>query len=259
MEEGLGREDENGAALGLIERHEQCGHGELHRFAEADLVGKDETRPAESVTLQREAGEVFLMGPESLVPAIDRRLDRGSGGSLLDVDHFFPVGGLNHATRDDALHVLHDEGAARKIDGSGIVPKCVKFIGDPRDRLGAVVFPKQFVVQLPRGFAFVDAAKENRGGAVGAANEASFPVDQPESLVREHTDNEFAAGERFIERTVARNRAGRSFLRLARAPAPTECGLRSRSGREVLGIAVGVADDPNWACDARERLACDLE
>ena len=149
LEQGLGREDEDGPAVGFVQGHEECGHGQLHRFAEADLIGEHEAGTPEAVAFQREAGEVFLVGPEALVPAVDGGFDGGSCGGLFDIDCLLPIGGLDDAPRNDPLHILRDERAAGEIDRAGVIPERVKLFRDPGDRLGAVVFPEQFVVQLP--------------------------------------------------------------------------------------------------------------
>src|SRR5581483_7872274 len=73
-EERFRREDEHRAAA--PERHQLGGQRELDGLAQADLVGQDEARALAAVGGERLLDEILLVGPEPVLLAVDRQLDR---------------------------------------------------------------------------------------------------------------------------------------------------------------------------------------
>ena len=85
--------------------------------------------------------------------------------------------GFHHLAVDDPLHIVLDERAVGQGAGAVIVPEGVELLLHPGDRVWLVAFPEQLVVELPSASAFVDAAEEGGGWAIGVADHARLAVD----------------------------------------------------------------------------------
>ena len=203
LKQGLGGEHQDRTSLGILKRHQQGSHCQLDGFAQAHLIGQHQASTAKAMALQGQAGEVLLMGPETLLAPVDRCFHRGGGGGF----HHragLQLLGFHHLAVDDPLHIVLDERAVRQGAGTVIVPEGVELLLHPGDRVWLVAFPEQLVVELPGAGAFVDAAEEGGGGAIGVADHAGFAVNQPEGSIRQHPDLDLVAEQRLVERLVAR-------------------------------------------------------
>ena len=89
-----------------------------------------------------------------------------------------------------------------------IVPEGVELLLHPGDRVWLVAFPEQLVVELPSAGAFIDAAEEGGGGAIGVADHAGFAVNQPKGRIGQHPDLDLVAEQGVVERLVARQGVG---------------------------------------------------
>ena len=109
---------------------------------------------------------------------------------------------------DDPLHIVLDERAVRQGAGTVIIPEGVELLLYPSDRLWLVAFPEQLVVELPCAGAFVDAAEEGSGGAIGVADHTRLAMNQPEGRIGQHPDLDLVAEQGVVERLVARQGVG---------------------------------------------------
>ena len=121
LQQGLGGEHQDWAALGILQGHQQSSHRQLDGFAQTHLIGQHQASTAKAMALQGQAGEILLMGPETLLAPVDRCFHRG-GGSSLHHRAALQLLGFHHLTVDDPLHVVLDERAVGQRAGAVIVP-----------------------------------------------------------------------------------------------------------------------------------------
>ena len=118
--------------MGILQGHEQRSHRQLDGFAQTHLIGQHQASTAKAMALQGQAGEVLLMGPEALLPPVDRCFHRSCGGRL----HHraaLQLLGFHHLAVDDPLHIVLDERAVRQGAGAVIVPEGVELLLHPGD------------------------------------------------------------------------------------------------------------------------------
>lgn len=90
-------------------------------------------------------------------------------------------------------------------------------------------------------------------------NDPRLPMDQSERIIRQNADGELSASQRVVECPIPRNRTGRRLLGLPRAPTATQRRLSRARRRQIPGIALAIADDPDRPLDGRQRLTRHLE
>ena len=194
---------QNRPALRIVQRHQQRRHRQLDGLAQSYLIGQHQSRTAQSMAFQRQAGEILLVRPQALLTPVDGRFHGGCGCGQRRVGNGRQLGGFDHLAFELALNILNDEGTAGQVDGTRIVPKRVEFLLHPGDRVRVVVFPQQLVIQAPGGGTFVDAAKEGAGRAILTADDAGLAMDQPEGQVRQHSNLHAPLGQGIVEGTIA--------------------------------------------------------
>src|SRR6266568_4091267 len=117
-----------------------------------------------------------------------------------------------------------------------MVPEGIELLSDPLDCSRRVVLPQEFVIELPRRGALVDAAKKSSCASVGIAHDPSLPVDEPEYLIGKHLHLQLAltrgkpSAEEIVESLDSRPSRLRQAFRFAVAPAPSQCTLGRHCG-----------------------------
>src|SRR5689334_14307903 len=108
LQKWLRCEHENRTTVRIIERHEQRGHRQLNRLAQSHLIGEDQTRTSQAMSLECEPREILLVRPEPLVMPIHRRLDSRGGRSCYWIGNRRELCRLDDLSADNALDVLRD-------------------------------------------------------------------------------------------------------------------------------------------------------
>ena len=84
-------------------------------------------------------------------------------------------------------------------------------------------------------------------------------MDQTERGIWQHPHFDLLVRESFVERAIARQRAGRRILGFTGTPTPTERRLCGNCRNEILRIKVRVADDAHRPRHFRKGFASHLE
>ena len=122
----------------------------------------------------------------------------------------------------ETVEIADDE--VGQLHGKGRRPEGVELLLHPRDGLRGVVLPKQLVVEPECAGGFVHAAEKRRPPAIRQGDHAGLPVNQPEDVIRQHTNGEPAGPQAVVEATEAgaapRRRALPAATRTTRAAWP---------------------------------------
>ena len=254
-EKGFRSQDEHRPVAG--QGHELRRHRQLQRLPEPDLIGQHEARAMRAaMRVEGELDEVLLVLPQPDLLAVDRRLhDDGRGVRVRCVP---PAGDVpDQLAARQPIEVPDDE--IREPDREGRRPEGVELLLHPRDGLRRIVLPDELVVEAKRRPGLVRTAEEGGLPAVSSRNDARLAVDQAEDVIGQYADLDLPGTQEVVEPPEARPGAVTEVFGAGVAPLAAHGSLGGLGDLDVGAGQPGVADDPDLAFDAFQRLARHFE